>query len=132
VATVLKPRFGRISRQRAELLKLRSSYLVHNQIFGPAWAILLRIVGALAANKTVEACGLASEQNVSAGTARRCLEYLVERGFVKLGPGLGKRFRTVELTPLILMELGGLFDSVDDADELEKSTLALLADLARH
>jgi len=114
VATVIEPSTLRVNAQQAELLRLREKFLKNDRILGPAWILLIRLVEQSASSTSIEVCDLISIPNISATTAQRCLEYLLTRGWVRLGAGPGKRFRTVDLAPLALAELRFLFASIDN------------------
>lgn len=120
MATVIEPNASSAKAQRTGLVQLRSKYLKHDRILGPAWVILLRLVSRTAFSRSTEVCDLISIPYVPATTAQRCLDYLLVMGLVNLASGPGKRFRRVQLSSNTFEDLQALLASIDDADALER------------
>lgn len=125
MATVIEPNASSANAQRNGLVQLRTKYLKHDRILGPAWVILLRLVSRTAFSRSTEVCDLISIPYVPATTAQRCLDYLLAMGLVNLVSGPGKRFRRVQLSSHTFEDLQALMTSIDDADALERRYCAV-------
>jgi len=125
VATVIEPNASGANVRRAELSQLRSKYLKQDRILGPAWLMLLRLGSRMVSSLPTEVCDLISIPAVSASTAQRCLDFLLATGLVSLASGPGKRFRSVQISPLVYQELKALLAKIDDADALEQDYCCL-------
>lgn len=74
----------------------------------------------VAAGRLTEVCDLVSIPGVAATNAQRCVDFLLATGLVSLAPGLGKRFRGVQMSPLTYEGLNALVMKIDDADGVER------------
>lgn len=124
MATVAEPNASNAKVRRAELNQLRSKYLKQDRILGPAWLIVLRLLSRMGSGRSTEVCDMISLPGVSASTAQRCLEYLLATGLVRLAPGPGKRFRSVQMSPSTHEALCAFLAQIDDADSIERGHCA--------
>ena len=99
MASVHEPESRDLATEEVTSYSFGPDFLQDELLPPAAWKMLFDLYAGHANGQSIEVCELLTSKRSPARFAGRCLDALIERKFIALSPGPGRRFRRVSITP---------------------------------
>ena len=99
MASVHEPESREVATEEVASPSFGPDFLQDEPLPPAAWKMLFELYVGHANGQSVEVCELLTSKRSPARFASRCLDALIDRRFIALSPGPGRRFRRVSITP---------------------------------